>query len=81
MQWIISLITGAIGGTAAGAIFKNLSLGPLGNTLSGLVGRWYWYSDPQCCHRRGRASHSGPLLPHAARARAASPRGGRDLLV
>ncbi len=38
MEWIISLITGAVGGNAAGAIFKNLSLGPLGNTLSGLVG-------------------------------------------
>jgi uncharacterized membrane protein YeaQ/YmgE (transglycosylase-associated protein family) len=38
VEWIISLVTGAIGGNAAGAIFKNLSLGPLGNTLSGLVG-------------------------------------------
>jgi uncharacterized membrane protein YeaQ/YmgE (transglycosylase-associated protein family) len=38
VEWIISLITGAIGGNAAGAVFKNLSLGPLGNTLSGLVG-------------------------------------------
>jgi uncharacterized membrane protein YeaQ/YmgE (transglycosylase-associated protein family) len=38
MEWIISLITGAVGGNIAGAIFKNLSLGPLGNTLAGLVG-------------------------------------------
>jgi uncharacterized membrane protein YeaQ/YmgE (transglycosylase-associated protein family) len=38
MEWIISLITGAIGGNVAGAIFKNLTLGPLGNTIAGLVG-------------------------------------------
>ena len=38
MEWIISLITGAIGGNVAGAIFKNLTLGPLGNTLAGVVG-------------------------------------------
>jgi uncharacterized membrane protein YeaQ/YmgE (transglycosylase-associated protein family) len=38
MEWIISLITGAVGGNAAGAIFKNLSLGPVGNTISGLIG-------------------------------------------
>jgi uncharacterized membrane protein YeaQ/YmgE (transglycosylase-associated protein family) len=38
MEWVISLITGAVGGNIAGAIFKNLSLGPLGNTLAGLVG-------------------------------------------
>jgi uncharacterized membrane protein YeaQ/YmgE (transglycosylase-associated protein family) len=38
MEWIISLITGAIGGNLAGAVFKNLSLGGLGNTLAGVVG-------------------------------------------
>ncbi|HUL19272.1 MAG TPA: hypothetical protein VLV29_08410 [Steroidobacteraceae bacterium] len=38
MEWLISLITGAIGGNVAGAIFKNLSLGPLGNTIAGVVG-------------------------------------------
>jgi uncharacterized membrane protein YeaQ/YmgE (transglycosylase-associated protein family) len=38
MEWVISLITGAIGGNVAGAIFKNLSLGPLGNTIAGVVG-------------------------------------------
>ena len=37
-QWIISLITGAVGGNVAGAIFKNLSLGPIGNTISGVLG-------------------------------------------
>jgi uncharacterized membrane protein YeaQ/YmgE (transglycosylase-associated protein family) len=38
VSWLISLVTGAIGGNVAGAILKNLSLGPLGNTLAGLVG-------------------------------------------
>jgi hypothetical protein len=35
---IIQLIAGAIGGNAAGAWLKNISLGPLGNTISGAVG-------------------------------------------
>jgi uncharacterized membrane protein YeaQ/YmgE (transglycosylase-associated protein family) len=38
MEWIISLVTGAIGGNVAGAVFKNLSLGGLGNTIAGVVG-------------------------------------------
>jgi uncharacterized membrane protein YeaQ/YmgE (transglycosylase-associated protein family) len=38
MEWVISLITGAIGGNVAGALFKNLSLGPLGNTIAGVLG-------------------------------------------
>jgi uncharacterized membrane protein YeaQ/YmgE (transglycosylase-associated protein family) len=38
MEWIISLVTGAIGGNVAGAVFKNLSLGGLGNTVAGVVG-------------------------------------------
>jgi uncharacterized membrane protein YeaQ/YmgE (transglycosylase-associated protein family) len=38
MEWVISLITGAIGGNVAGAVFKNLSLGPLGNTIAGVLG-------------------------------------------
>ena len=38
MEWVISLITGAVGGNVAGAVFKNLSLGPLGNTIAGVVG-------------------------------------------
>ena len=38
MEWVISLITGAIGGNIAGAVFKNLSLGTLGNTIAGVVG-------------------------------------------
>jgi uncharacterized membrane protein YeaQ/YmgE (transglycosylase-associated protein family) len=36
--WIISLVTGAIGGNVAGAIFKNLSLGAVGNTIAGVLG-------------------------------------------
>ena len=38
MEWIISLVTGAIGGNIAGAVFKNLSLGGLGNTIAGVIG-------------------------------------------
>jgi uncharacterized membrane protein YeaQ/YmgE (transglycosylase-associated protein family) len=38
MEWIISLVTGAIGGNVAGAVFKSLSLGALGNTIAGVVG-------------------------------------------
>ena len=38
MEWLISLITGAVGGNIAGALFKNLSLGTLGNTVAGVLG-------------------------------------------
>ena len=35
---IIQLVSGAVGGNAFGAIFKNLSLGGLGNSIAGIVG-------------------------------------------
>ncbi len=35
---IIPLISGAVGGNVVGALAKNLSLGTLGNSLSGIVG-------------------------------------------
>jgi len=35
---IIQLICGAVGGNAAGGIFKKLSLGPIWNSISGIVG-------------------------------------------
>jgi len=35
---VIQLISGAVGGNAAGAGLKNLSLGKLGNTIAGLIG-------------------------------------------
>jgi hypothetical protein len=35
---IIQLVAGWLGGTAAGRMFKNLSLGPLGDAISGLIG-------------------------------------------
>jgi len=35
---IIQLISGAAGGNVAGALMKNLSLGPLGNSIAGIVG-------------------------------------------
>jgi hypothetical protein len=36
---LISLITGGVGGNIAGALLKNFSLGPIGNTIAGVL-RW-----------------------------------------
>lgn len=35
---IIQLASGALGGNAAGALFKNLSLGPIWNSVAGIAG-------------------------------------------
>lgn len=35
---LIQLISGAIGGNVAGAMFKDIDLGKLGNSLAGIVG-------------------------------------------
>jgi hypothetical protein len=35
---LIQAISGAVGGNAAGAAAKNVSLGPLGNTITGALG-------------------------------------------
>lgn len=35
---IIQIVAGAIGGNAAGAGLKNLSLGPAGNSIAGAIG-------------------------------------------
>jgi len=35
---IIQLISGAIGGNGAGALLKKLSLGPIGNSIVGILG-------------------------------------------
>ncbi len=35
---IISLLTGAVGGNVAGALFKNISLGTAGNSICGILG-------------------------------------------
>ncbi|MGB5837775.1 MAG: hypothetical protein WBH14_12045, partial [Albidovulum sp.] len=37
-QLIISLISGAAGGNIVGKLMKNLDLGPLGNSIAGIVG-------------------------------------------
>lgn len=37
-QIIAQLVAGAVGGNAAGAGLKNLSLGTMGNTIAGLIG-------------------------------------------
>lgn len=36
--WIISLVSGAVGGNATGMALKDKSLGMIGNTIAGLVG-------------------------------------------
>ena len=38
MGLIIQLVLGAVGGNIGGAMFKNLSLGTVGNSIAGIVG-------------------------------------------
>ena len=38
MQLIVALISGGVGGNIAGDLLKNFSLGPVGNTIVGLIG-------------------------------------------
>ncbi|MEM9480109.1 MAG: hypothetical protein AAGA58_10695 [Verrucomicrobiota bacterium] len=38
MEWIISLLTGAVGGNVAGAVLKKFSLGTIGNSIAGILG-------------------------------------------
>lgn len=38
MSLIIQLISGAVGGNAAGAALKKYSLGPVGNSIVGILG-------------------------------------------
>jgi hypothetical protein len=38
MALLIQLITGAVGGNIAGGLLKQYNLGPIGNTIAGLVG-------------------------------------------
>ncbi len=38
MELIISLVSGAVGGNAAGGILKKLNLGVIGNSIAGIVG-------------------------------------------
>jgi len=35
---LIQLISGALGGNVAGSLWKNISLGTLGNSIAGIVG-------------------------------------------
>jgi hypothetical protein len=35
---LIQLVSGLVGGNAGGALLKNLSLGPVGNSIIGLIG-------------------------------------------
>lgn len=38
LPWIISLVSGAIGGNVAGSLMKGSSLGTLGNSIAGIAG-------------------------------------------
>lgn len=38
LSWIISLISGAVGGNVAGAATTDKNLGPMVNTIAGLIG-------------------------------------------
>ena len=38
VQLIINIISGGVGGNIAGAVLKKFSLGPIGNTIVGLIG-------------------------------------------
>ena len=38
MDWLISLLCGAVGGNLSGALMKKLSLGTLGNSIVGILG-------------------------------------------
>jgi hypothetical protein len=35
---LVQLISGALGGNITGALFKNISLGTLGNSIAGIIG-------------------------------------------
>ena len=55
---IIQLISGAIGGNAAGAVSKNTSLGPVGDTIAGALGGGVGGQTFQLRSRGGRRSSS-----------------------
>lgn len=38
MEWLISLASGAVGGNLGGALLKKLSLGPIINSVLGMLG-------------------------------------------
>jgi hypothetical protein len=38
LNLVIQLLAGAVGGNAAGAVLKQYNLGPLGNSIAGIIG-------------------------------------------
>jgi uncharacterized membrane protein YeaQ/YmgE (transglycosylase-associated protein family) len=38
VSWLLTLISGAVGGNLSGALIKDYSLGPIVNTVLGLIG-------------------------------------------
>jgi hypothetical protein len=38
MNLVIQLVAGAVGGNAAGALLRQFNLGPLGNSIAGIIG-------------------------------------------
>ena len=61
---ILQLLSGAGGGNIVGNVLKNLNLGPVGNSLAGLLGGWLG------------GTFLGPLIGPGA---AAAASGGYDL--
>ena len=75
---IISLVSGAVGGNAAGALMKDKSLGALGNSLAGILGGGIGGAALQALH----LAAEGGLTPQAVVSNIASGGiGGAVLLV
>lgn len=59
IQMIISLVSGVVGGNAAGALMKDKSLGPVGNSVAGLLGGGIGGSILQAAGLVGAAGATG----------------------
>ena len=56
---IIQLVSGAVGGNIAGGLLKSLNLGPVGNSIAGIVGGGLGgqiLSNDDACRRGERES-------------------------
>src|SRR5262249_34196256 len=76
---IIQLVSGAVGGNIAGGLLKSLNLGPVGNSIAGIVGGGLGgqiLSNDDACRRGERESGRGRGW-HRVPRRAGAGRGGR----
>ena len=48
LSLIVQLVLGALGGNIGGSLFKNLSLGTVGNSIAGMVGGGIGGRYPSC---------------------------------